>query len=54
MKSARNKAGTSKSRKTRTRTKPPAKFPDFYKELKEIFGDRTFDKELAHYNDAIS
>lgn len=54
MKTATNKAPRKKGSKASPRAKPPVKRPDFYKELKEIFGDRSFEKELARYNEAIS
>lgn len=54
MKTATNKAPRRKVSKASPRAKPPVKRPDFYKELKEIFGDRSFEKELARYNEAIS
>lgn len=54
MKTAKNKASRRKVSKASPRAKPPVKCPDFYKELKEIFGNRSFEKELARYNEAIS
>ncbi len=54
MKTAPSKAPRRKVSKASPRVRPPAKCPDFYKELKEIFGDRSFEKELARYNEAIS
>lgn len=54
MKTATRKASRSKSSKPGARAKRPVKCPDFYKELKEIFGNRSFEKEVARYNEAIS
>lgn len=54
MKTTSKKIARGKPAKASARAKPPAKRPDFYKELKEIFGDRSFEKELARYNEAIS
>lgn len=54
MKIATNKPPGRNASRTRARAKRPVKCPDFYKELKAIYGNKTFDHLLARYDEAVS
>lgn len=53
MKTAPQKAPRRKESKASSRTKPPAKCPDFERELKAIYGNKTFDHLLVRYDEAV-
>lgn len=54
MKTTKNKPPEAKTSRTRARARHPVKCPDFYKELKAIYGNKTFDHLLARYDEAVS
>ena len=53
MKTATHKAPRRKVSKASLRAKPPVKCPDFEKELKAIYGNKTFDHLLVRYDEAV-
>lgn len=53
MKTAPHKAPRRKVSKASLRAKPPVKCPDFEKELKAIYGNKTFDHLLVRYDEAV-
>ncbi len=53
MKTSTHKAPRRKVSKSSPRPKPPVKCPDFERELKAIYGNKTFDHLLARYDEAV-
>ena len=53
MKTSTHKAPRRKVSKGSPRAKPPVKCPDFEKELKAIYGNKTFDHLLVRYDEAV-